>query len=283
MTRFGTIKVRKMLLRDEIEKAVSVIRERCNLEPQIGIVLGTGLGGLAKQIEVEAVIPYNDIPGFPESTVETHAGRFIIGLLSGKKVAAMEGRFHYYEGYTMKQITFPIRVLKFLGCNVLMISNAAGGLNPDFSAGDIMLIKDHINLICDNPLIGPNDNKIGPRYPDMSEPYSPELIQIAEKAALEEKIMLRKGVYAVMTGPSLETAAEYRFLRIIGADAIGMSTVPEDIVAVHMGMKVLGLSVITDECLPDALKPVDIDKIIKTAAEAEPFLTKLMKRIVEWC
>ncbi len=272
-----------MSLRDEIEKAVSVIRERCNLEPQIGIVLGTGLGGLAKEIEAEAVIPYDEIPGFPESTVETHAGRFIMGTLSGKKVAAMEGRFHYYEGYTIKQITFPIRVIKFLGCNVLMISNAAGGLNQDFSAGDIMLINDHINLLCDNPLIGQNDNKIGPRFPDMSEPYSRELIEIAEKVALEEKIMLKKGVYAAMTGPSLETAAEYRFLRIIGADAIGMSTVPEDIVAVHMGMKVLGLSVITDECFPDALKPVDIDKIIKTAAEAEPLLTKLMKRIVECC
>jgi len=272
-----------MSSRNEIERAVSVIRKRCNLEPQIGIVLGTGLGRLAREIEAEAVIPYSEIPGFPESTVETHAGRFIMGTLSGKKVAAMDGRFHYYEGYTMKQITFPIRVMRFLGCDVLVISNAAGGLNPDFSAGDIMLINDHINFLCDNPLIGPNDNKIGPRFPDMSEPYSRDLIEIAEKVALEERIMLKKGVYAVMTGPSLETAAEYRFLRTVGADAVGMSTVPEDIVAVHVGMKVLGLSVITDECFPDALRPVDIDKIIKTAAEAEPVLTKLMKRIIECC
>jgi purine-nucleoside phosphorylase len=195
----------------------------------------------------------------------------------------MQGRFHYYEGYTIKQITFPIRVMKFLGCEILLISNACGGLNPDFKPGDIMIMKDHINLLGDNPLIGINDEDLGPRFPDMSEPYCKELIKLAEKIALEEEIKINKGVYAAMTGPSLETAAEYRFLRIIGADVVGMSTVPENIVAVHMGMKVLGLSVITDECFPDSLKPVNIAKIIETANNAEPNLTRIMKRIVELC
>ena len=272
-----------MSVMQEIENAIDAIKEKCTLEPKVGIVLGTGLGGLAKEVKAEAVIPYAEIPGFPKSTVESHAGKFILGTLANKKVAAMEGRFHYYEGYTMKQVTFPIRVMKFLGCDFLMISNAAGGLNPDYTAGDIMLIKDHINLLGDNPLIGVNDKKLGPRFPDMSEPYNRQLIELAENIALDENIKLKKGVYAAMTGPSLETAAEYRFLRYIGADAIGMSSIPENIVAIQMGMKVLGLSIITDECLPDTLKPVNIDKIIKTAAKTEPVMAKLMKRIIESC
>jgi len=273
----------KMSLKEEIEKAVKVIREKSSIKPKVGIILGTGLGGLAKEIEPEAVIPYKDIPGFPESTVEFHAGKLILGTLANKEIAAMEGRFHYYEGYTMRQITFPVRVMRFLGCEILLVSNACGGLNPDFSPGDIMIMRDHINLLGDNPLIGVNDKELGPRFPDMSEPYSRELIGLAEKIALEEKIKIKKGVYAAMSGPNLETAAEYSFLRTIGADAVGMSTVPEDIVAVQMGMKVLGLSVVTDECFPDALKPADINEIIKTAEKAEPMLTRLMKRIVELC
>jgi len=273
----------KSALREEIERAVNVIRKRCNAKPRIGIVLGTGLGGLTKEINADAVIQYSEIPGFPVATVEFHAGKLILGKLAGKDVVAMQGRFHYYEGYTIKQITFPIRVMKFLGCEILLISNACGGLNPDFKPGDIMIMKDHINLLGDNPLIGINDEDLGPRFPDMSEPYCKELIKLAEKIALEEEIKINKGVYAAMTGPSLETAAEYRFLRIIGADVVGMSTVPEDIVAVHMGMKVLGLSVITDECFPDSLKPVNIAKIIETANNAEPNLTRIMKRIVELC
>jgi purine-nucleoside phosphorylase len=273
----------KSALREEIERAVNVIRKRCNAKPRIGIVLGTGLGGLTKEINADAVIQYSEIPGFPVATVEFHAGKLILGKLAGKDVVAMQGRFHYYEGYTIKQITFPIRVMKFLGCEILLISNACGGLNPDFKPGDIMIMKDHINLLGDNPLIGINDEDLGPRFPDMSEPYCKELIKLAEKIALEEEIKINKGVYAAMTGPSLETAAEYRFLRIIGADVVGMSTVPENIVAVHMGMKVLGLSVITDECFPDSLKPVNIAKIIETANNAEPNLTRIMKRIVELC
>ena len=273
----------KSSLKDEIEKAVKEIRGKSSLKPKVAIILGTGLGGLAKEIEPEVVIPYKDITGFPEATVEFHAGKLILGTLANKKVAAMEGRFHYYEGYTMKQITFPVRVMRFLGCEILLVSNASGGLNPDFSLGDIMIMKDHINLLGDNPLIGVNDKELGPRFPDMSEPYSRELIELAEKIALEEKIKIKKGVYAAMSGPNLETAAEYRFLRTIGADAVGMSTVPEDIVAVQMGMKVLGLSVVTDECFPDTLKQADINEIIKTAMRAEPVLTRLMKRVVELC
>ena len=266
---------------EAIDRAVDVIKGKISIEPTIGIVLGTGLGGLVKEIEADAVIPYGEIPGFPESTVESHAGQFIAGTLAGKNVVAMQGRFHFYEGYSMQQITFPIRVMKFLGCDTLLVSNAAGGLNPDFEAGGIMIMKDHINLLGGNPLIGVNDPRLGPRFPDMSEPYSRELIKIAEDAALDEKIKVNKGVYAALSGPCLETAAEYRFLRLIGADVVGMSSVPEDIVAVHMGMRVLGLSVIPDMCLPDSLKPADIKEIIKIANGAEPALVKLMKKVIE--
>ena len=268
-------------LRKQIQETVDFLRTKTESEPSVGIILGTGLGELAKEIDKEVVISYRDIPHFPISTVEFHAGNLIFGKLSGKEVVAMQGRFHYYEGYTMQQITFPVRVMKALGVKVLMISNACGALNPIYRAGDIMVIYDHINLLGSNPLIGPNDDSLGPRFPDMSEPYSREFIELVEQIALEEKIKLHKGVYAAMTGPSLETRAEYRMLRIIGADVVGMSTVPEVIVAVHTGLKVLGMSVITDECFPDALKPIDINEILRHAAEAEPKLTRIMKRFVE--
>jgi purine-nucleoside phosphorylase len=267
-------------LKQQIMEALQFIRTKTKLEPNIGIILGTGLGGLAKEIQAETVIDYADIPHFPISTVESHHGRLIFGKLSGKDVIAMQGRFHYYEGYSMKQITFPVRVMKFLGVKYLLISNAAGGLNPLFRKGDLMIITDHINLLGDNPLIGPNDDELGPRFPDMSEPYSRELIELAEQIALEEKIRIQKGVYVAMTGPNLETRAEYRFLRLIGADAVGMSTIPENIVANHMGIKVFGISVITDECFPDALQPLSVEEVIKVANEAEPKLTKIMKKLV---
>ncbi len=268
-------------LKQQIMEALNFIRTKTKLEPKIGIILGTGLGGLAKEIQAETIIDYAEIPHFPISTVESHHGKLIFGKLSGKDVVAMQGRFHYYEGYSMKQITFPVRVMKFLGVKYLLISNAAGGLNPLFRKGDLMIITDHINLLGDNPLIGPNDDELGPRFPDMSEPYSKELIELAEQVALEEKIRVQKGVYVAMTGPSLETRAEYRFLRLIGADAVGMSTVPENIVANHMGMKVFGISVITDECFPDALQPLSVEEVIRVASETEPKLTLLMKRLVE--
>jgi len=268
-------------LRKKIDEAIKFVRTKTSTEPSIGIILGTGLGGLAREIKAEIVIDYKDIPHFPLSTVETHSGKLIFGTLSGKQVVAMQGRFHYYEGYTMQQITFPVRVMKFLGVKVLLVSNACGGMNPQFRRGDIMIMTDHINLLGDNPLIGPNDNELGPRFPDMSEPYSRELIELAEQVALEEKIKVQKGIYVAVPGPNLETKAEYRFLRSIGGDVVGMSTIPEDIVAVHMGMKVLGFSIVTDECFPDALKPADIDEIIRTAMEAEPKLTLIMKRVVE--
>jgi purine-nucleoside phosphorylase len=267
-------------LKRNIEEAVATIRSRSQLIPEIGIILGTGLGALANEIEKDVVIPYSEIPYFPLSTVETHEGRLILGHLNGKAIVAMQGRFHYYEGYTMQQITFPVRVMRRLGAEILLVSNVSGGMNPLFSPGDIMIITDHINLLGNNPLIGKNDPELGPRFPDMSEPYSRSLIALAEEVALDEKIRVQKGVYVAVAGPNLETRAEYRFLRAIGADVVGMSTIPEVIVAVHAGMKVLGLSVITDACLPDALEPADINAIIQTAQEAEPKLTRLMKRVV---
>lgn len=268
-------------LHKQIDEAVNKIRQKTKLSPTVGIILGTGLGGLTKEIETECTISYEDIPHFPLSTVESHAGRLIFGRLSGKNIVAMQGRFHYYEGYTMKQITFPVRVMKQLGCESLIVSNACGGMNPNFTPGDIMIIADHINLIGDNPLIGPNDDTLGPRFPDMSEPYTNALINLAERVALEERIKIQKGVYVAVAGPNLETRAEYRFLRTIGADVVGMSTVPEVIVAVHSSMKVLGLSVITDACFPDALQPVNIQEILRIAAEAEPNLTLLIRKVVE--
>lgn len=268
-------------LRQQIDETLGYIRKHTSMEPQVGIVLGTGLGELAKKIDKEVELSYEDIPHFPVSTVETHEGKLILGAINGRQVVAMQGRFHYYEGYTMQQITFPIRVMKFLGIKTLVISNACGGMNPLFRKGDLMIMDDHINLLGDNPLIGKNDDELGPRFPDMSEPYSKRLIELAEEIALEEKIKVQRGVYVAVAGPNLETRAEYRFLRNIGADVVGMSTVPEVIVARHMDIEVFGISVITDECFPDALEPASVPDIIKTANEAQPYLTLLMKKLIE--
>lgn len=265
----------------EIEEAAQAIRSHSGLVPDMGIILGTGLGALVTRIQDAKTISYEDIPHFPKSTVDGHAGELILGRLAGRPVVALSGRFHAYEGYSLKQVTFPVRVAKALGINTLIVSNAAGGLNPQFRAGDLMVITDHINFMGDNPLIGPNDERLGPRFPDMSEPYARGLVELAERVALERGVALRRGVYLACPGPSLETAAEYRFMRMIGADAVGMSTVPEVIVAVHAGLKVLGFSAITDECLPDALEPVDIERIIATANRIEPTLTDIVVSCIE--
>lgn len=266
---------------NKINETLSVIRKHTNENYPIGIILGTGLGGLVKEINIEHQIDYSELPHFPLSTVESHHGKLIFGTINGKKVVAMQGRFHYYEGYSMQQITYPVRVMKFLGVQTLLVSNACGGMNPLYRKGDIMLMIDHINLLGDNPLIGKNEDSLGPRFPDMSEPYSLELIKLAEEVALENKIKVHKGVYVAVPGPNLETKAEYRFLRSTGADVVGMSTVPENIVANHMGIKVLGISIITDECFPDSLKPVDVKEIIQTAMEAEPKMTLIMKEVIK--
>ncbi|NTU96457.1 MAG: purine-nucleoside phosphorylase [Chlorobiaceae bacterium] len=266
--------------RAKIQEAVAYIRKKTRDEYPIGIVLGTGLGALAKEIEVEFSLDYSDIPNFPISTVETHHGKLIFGTLSGKKVVAMQGRFHFYEGYSMQQIVFPVRVMKYLGVMTLGITNACGGLNPSFRKGDIMLIDDHINMLGGNPLIGPNDPEIGSRFPDMCAPYSPRILAIAEKVALEQKIWVRRGVYVALPGPCLETRAEYRMLRNLGADVVGMSTVPEVIAAVHQGTEVFGMSIITDECFPDALQPVSIEEIIEVSNLAEPKMTAIFKSVV---
>lgn len=264
----------------EIAAAANAIRSRWPKRPRVGIVLGTGLGGFASEIATDATIPYSEVPHFPESTVMTHTGQLVCGTLGGKSVVALEGRFHYYEGYSMQQITFPVRVLRELGADVLILSNACGGMNPQHEKGDILLMEDHINLMGDNPLRGKNDDALGARFPDMCRPYDRELLRAAERIALDEKIRVHRGVYVAVTGPNLETRAEYRFLRAIGADVVGMSTVPEVIVGVHAGMRILGLSVITDLCLPDALQPADIADIIRTANEAEPKLRTIVRRVV---
>ena len=269
-----------MDLKQKIDAAVTAITSICSEKPEIGIVLGTGLGMLAEKIESAVEISYDSIPHFPVSTVDSHAGSLILGTLAGRSVVALSGRFHRYEGYSLAEVTFPIRVAHALGIHTLIVSNAAGGLNPQFTAGDLMIITDHINMMGDNPLIGPNDDSLGPRFPDMSEPYTKEFITLAETIALQSGIKLQRGVYLACTGPCLETRAEYRFMRTIGADAVGMSTVPEVIVAVHAGLKVLGFSAITDECLPDALEPADIDKIIAVANAAEPKLTKIVSECI---
>jgi purine-nucleoside phosphorylase len=266
---------------EQIQEARTAIEGRWKGKPTIGIILGTGLGALAKEIKSEATIPYGDLPGFPQSTVLGHAGELVCGKYAGKTVVAMSGRFHGYEGYPLWQITFPVRVMKALGCGVLIVSNACGGLNPQFAKGDIMAIADHINLMGDNPLIGPNDDRLGDRFPDMSEPYDKGLLALARRSALEEKIVCHQGVYVAVTGPNLETRAEYRYLRTIGADVVGMSTAPEVIVAVHCKMKALGFSVITDMCMPDALKPVSHEEIVAVANEAEKKLSRLVRRVVE--
>jgi len=267
--------------RKKIKEALSFIQSKTNECPEYLVILGTGLGRLADQIELDISISYADIPHFPTSTVESHEGHLLIGNLGGKKVMAMQGRFHYYEGYTMQQIVFPVRVAFSNGAKTLLVSNACGGMNPNYRRGDIMLINDHINMLGDNPLIGPNDDDLGPRFPDMSEPYTERLVELAEDVALEYKIKMHKGVYLAVSGPNLETKAEYRFLRMFGADVVGMSTIPEVIAAVHAGMDVMGISVITDECFPEALEPVNIEHVLEAANMAEPKMTKIMTGVLE--
>ncbi|MDY0166485.1 MAG: purine-nucleoside phosphorylase [Thermoguttaceae bacterium] len=263
-----------------IDQAVDVVRSHWSGTPRVGIILGTGLGGIARQIQTEAKLDYEAIPHFPVSTAASHAGQLVCGRLEGVPVLAMEGRFHAYEGYTHAQITFPVRVMRAMGADLLIVSNACGGVNPQFRRGDIMVIEDHINLMNDNPLVGVNDDSLGPRFPDMSEPYDHELIDRALEIARRGNFAAHKGVYVAVTGPNLETRAEYRFLRMIGADVVGMSTVPEILAARHGGMRCLGLSIVTDMCLPDALAPVVLEEILAVAAEAEPKLRAIVLGIV---
>ena len=264
----------------QVEEAVAAIRAQWKNRPHAGIILGTGLGGLVEEIEVEATLDYESIPHFPRSTAVSHRGRLVCGHLAGVPVLAMEGRFHLYEGYSLQQITLPVRVMKALGAKLLVVSNACGGMNPYYRNGDIMVIEDHINLMGDNPLIGINDDRLGPRFPDMCEPYDQSLVDCALEVARRENIPAHKGVFVAVTGPNLETRVEYRFLRLIGADAVGMSTVPEVIVAVHCGLRVVGFSIVTDMCLPDALEPADVAKIIATANAAEPKLRALVRGVL---
>jgi purine-nucleoside phosphorylase len=267
-------------LLERTAETLEVIREKTTNNYEVGIVLGTGLGGLVTEIEIDFEIDYSELPHFVQSTVESHKGKLIFGKLNNKNVVVMQGRFHFYEGYTMQEITYPIRVMKQLGVNTLLVSNACGGMNPLYRRGDLMIMHDHINLLGDNPLIGKNEDEFGPRFPDMSEPYNYELIKLAESVALEEKIKVQKGTYVAVSGPNLETRAEYRFLRTIGADVVGMSTVPECIVANHMGIKVFGMSIVTDECFPDSLKAVVLEEILEAARIAEPKMTTIIKELV---
>lgn len=264
-----------------IARAADAVRERWPHVPDAAIILGTGLGALGREIALDVAIPYDAIPGFPLSTVESHAGRLLCGTLAGKRVVAMQGRFHRYEGYSLSQVTFPVRVLRALGATVLVVSNACGGLHPLWQKGDLMLIADHLNLLGDNPLIGPNDARLGPRFPDMSAPYDADLRARARAVAAVQGLTLREGVYVAVPGPNLETRAEYRMLRLLGADVVGMSTVPEVIVALHGGMRVLGLSIITDLCLPDALEPASLEQIVAAATAAEPHLTALVRGVLD--
>jgi purine-nucleoside phosphorylase len=260
--------------------AVRVLRARNPLVPDVAIILGTGLGRLAEEVRVAASVPYADIPGFVQSTVESHAGRLLLGTLEGRPVAAMQGRFHRYEGYTLAQVTWPVRVLRALGAGTLIVSNACGGMHPLWDAGDLVLLADHINLLGDNPLAGPNDDAAGPRFPDMSCPYDEGLRALARAVAVERGLVLREGTYVAVTGPNLETRAEYRMLRTLGADVVGMSTVPEVIVARQLSMRVLGLSIITDRCLPDALEPTSLDRIVAVARAAEPALSAVVRGVL---
>lgn len=266
---------------ETINAAADAVRARFATAPDVAIVLGTGLGGLAREMEVATTVEYADIPGFPLSTVESHAGRLLCGTLGGKTVVALQGRFHRYEGYSLQQVTFPVRVLRALGAETLVVSNACGGMREEWAPGDLMVIADHINLLGDNPLIGENDDRLGVRFPDMSAPYDAELRALAHAVASEQGTVLREGVYVAVTGPNLETRAEYRMLRAIGADVVGMSTVPEVIVAVQGGMRVLGLSIITDQCIPETLVPAELATIIATAGRAEPRLTALVRGVLE--
>lgn len=266
--------------KEAVDRCVEAVRARWSRTPRVALVLGTGLGGVGSEIAVEMEIPYGDLPGFPAATVESHGGRLLLGEWQGVPVAAMSGRFHRYEGYSLQQVTFPVRVLRVLGASVLFLSGAVGGMNPLWDPGHLVLLDDHINLLGDSPLVGPNVDEWGPRFPDMSEVYDRELQQRAAAAALALGVVLHRGVYVAVTGPSLETRAEYRMLRLLGADVVGMSTVPEALVARQMGMRILALTVITDQCLPDALEPADLQTIIRTAREAEPRLTAVFRSVV---
>lgn len=261
---------------ERVAKCLAYLKKKTLLKPDIALILGTGLGNFAKRIKAEKVLDYEELPFFPKATVQSHGGHLILGELNGKKIAAMEGRFHFYEGYSLADVTFPVRVLRQLGAKVLIVSNAAGGLNLSYKKGEIVVITDHINFMGVNPLVGPNEDKLGSRFPDMCAPYSKRLIDLTVKAAKEEKISVKQGVYVGVTGPCLETRAEYRMMRNFGADLVGMSTVPEVIVGVHMNMEILGVSIVTDTCDPDHLEPVNIQEIIKTANEAGPKLDRLL-------
>lgn len=263
-------------LAGQVRDAVAAIRAYWHDRPRVGMILGTGLGNLAAHIEASAAIDYDAIPNFPKATSLGHRGRLVCGSLKGVPVIAMEGRFHMYEGYSLKQVTLPVRVMKALGAEILVVSNACGGLNPYYKLGDIMVIDDHINLMGDNPLIGINDDQLGPRFPDMSQPYDFQLIDLVQEIARGQNLPLHRGVFAAVSGPNLETRAEYRMLRTLGADVIGMSTVPEVIVAVHAGLRAIGFSVITDMCFPDALEPADPIQILKVANDAEPKVRGLL-------
>jgi purine-nucleoside phosphorylase len=268
-------------LAGQVAQAAEFIRSRWPDTPRVGLVLGTGLGGLAEQITAQATLPYAEIPHFPATTSPSHAGQLVCGTLRGVPLVAMEGRFHYYEGYSMRQVTFPVRVMKALGAEVLLVTNAAGSMNPQWELGDLMVIDDHINLIPENPLRGLNDDTLGPRFPDMSQPYDRRLIALAQQTALDMAIPCRRGVLVAVSGPNLETRAEYRMLRLIGADVVSMSTVPEVIVAAHAGLRVLGFSIVTDLCLPDALEPVRIERILEVAAQGGERLSRLLPEVLE--
>jgi purine-nucleoside phosphorylase len=265
---------------EKIKESAAFIQSKTSVQPSIGIILGTGLGGLVKEINVIDTISYEDIPNFPVSTVESHSGKLIFGELGGKKVVAMQGRFHYYEGYTLQQVTFPVRVMKLLGIERLFVSNASGGVNPDFEVGEIMIQDDHINLFPGNPLIGKNLDELGPRFPDMSDPYDPEMIELAKRIASENNIKVSVGTYAGLTGPTLETPAEYRYVRNVGADAVGMSTVPEVIVARHMEIPCFAISIITDLGVPGKIQKVSVQDVIEVASRQEPKMTLIMRELI---
>ncbi|MFO7675007.1 MAG: purine-nucleoside phosphorylase [bacterium] len=272
---------RRAPVKARVLESAAAVRSRAALVPKVGIILGTGLNRLADEVSSPTVVRYADIPHFPEPTVASHEGRLVLGTIGRRPVVLMQGRFHYYEGFDLDQVTHPVRVMKELGVETLVVSNASGGVNPLFRTGDICVITDHVNLTGHNPLRGPNDDSLGPRFPDMHAVYTPALVELAARTALELGLPVQRGVYAWVTGPNLETAAEYRWVRTIGADLVGMSTVPEVIVARHAGLRVLGLSVVTDMGLPDALKPVDLPEVLRVAAEAEPKLTRLMVGVLE--
>lgn len=264
----------------KIEESLLYIRNLTRLEPQLGVILGSGLGDFVKEISIEAEIPYGDLPHFPVSTVSGHEGKLIFGHISGKAVVAMQGRFHYYEGYPISQVIYPIRVLKALGVETLFLSNASGGVNPSFEVGDLMIITDHINLMGTNPLIGPNDENLGPRFPDMSNAYDPGLVRMAAEEAEKQELKIHRGVYAAVTGPVYETPAEYRMIRILGADAVGMSTVPENIAARHLGMRVFALSVITDLGVEGRIREISHEEVVRAARAAEPRLASLVLGLI---